>query len=95
MLFPEGYAIFTISFSGKFSSSGNHGIYLTQKNHDYQLVAMLQPIFARTVFPCFDEPCFKSNFTLHLFVENSENIAVSNMPIKNILKYFYYLQIKD
>ena len=43
-----------------------------------------QPTYARRAFPCFDEPSFKSTFTVTL-VRPSEGgyIALSNMPVKN------------
>lgn len=34
--------------------------------------------------PCFDEPSFKSYFTVELEVQLSEHIAISNMPVKEV-----------
>ncbi|XP_071750221.1 aminopeptidase Ey isoform X2 [Lepeophtheirus salmonis] len=51
------------------------GVYYTQ----------LQPIYARTVFPCFDEPSFKSVFNITL--RRPKNMtSISNMPIKETIK---------
>ncbi|XP_023241826.1 glutamyl aminopeptidase-like [Centruroides sculpturatus] len=46
----------------------------------YLATSKFQPTYARRAFPCFDEPNFKSNFTISLV--HSENlIPLSNMPI--------------
>ena len=44
----------------------------------------LSPDKARTVFPSFDEPQFRANFSLTL-VHPKEIIATSNMPIKEVI----------
>ncbi|KAK5649364.1 hypothetical protein RI129_000393 [Pyrocoelia pectoralis] len=40
-----------------------------------------QPIFARTVFPCFDEPSFKASFELSV-ARKTNMSSLSNMPLK-------------
>ncbi len=34
-----------------------------------------EPVEFRTVFPCFDEPCFKSRFSLNVFIEREDILA--------------------
>ena len=41
-----------------------------------------QPTYARRAFPCFDEPSFKSTFTVTLVRPTDGYIALSNMPVK-------------
>ncbi|XP_012288914.1 putative aminopeptidase-2 isoform X2 [Orussus abietinus] len=41
-----------------------------------------QPIYARKVFPCFDEPQFKAKFTIHIRREPKYKV-ISNMPLNN------------
>ena len=41
-----------------------------------------QPTYARRAFPCFDEPSFKSTFTVTLVRPTDGYIALSNMPEK-------------
>ena len=39
----------------------------------------MQPIHARQVFPCFDEPNLKADFTI-IVGRPTDMISVSNMP---------------
>ncbi len=41
---------------------------------------MMQPMMARAVFPCFDEPALKANFTVSLIVD-SDLTCLSNMEV--------------
>ena len=41
-----------------------------------------QPTYARRAFPCFDEPSFKSTFSVTLIRPSDGYIALSNMPVK-------------
>ena len=45
-----------------------------------------QPTYARRAFPCFDEPSFKSTFTVTLVRPTDGYIALSNMPVKQELQ---------
>lgn len=39
-----------------------------------------EPTFARTAFPCFDEPAFKARFSVKIRRE-PKHLALSNMPL--------------
>ena len=41
-----------------------------------------EPIEARTMLPCLDEPCYKAVFNLSVKVNNPAHIAISNTPIR-------------
>ncbi|GIY67276.1 hypothetical protein CEXT_144261 [Caerostris extrusa] len=45
----------------------------------YLATSKFQPTYARQAFPCFDEPSFKSTFSVSL-VHEKEYTALSNMP---------------
>jgi aminopeptidase N len=47
---------------------------------EYLLSTQFEAEDARRVFPCWDEPLFKANFTVTLIIPNNVT-AVSNMPI--------------
>nr|XP_057925943.1 endoplasmic reticulum aminopeptidase 1b isoform X6 [Doryrhamphus excisus] len=72
-----------LEFSAKLSDS-YHGFYKSSYRTSSGEVRILastqfQATFARTVFPCFDEPAFKANFTISI-IREPRHIAISNMP---------------
>ncbi|KAH7356774.1 peptidase family M1-domain-containing protein [Rhexocercosporidium sp. MPI-PUGE-AT-0058] len=69
------------SFSGFLDKTGQ-GLHITELYESPMLSTFFEPIHARTVFPCFDEPCFKATFTVTLVVPNHVK-CLGNMPIKS------------
>ncbi|XP_068523959.1 endoplasmic reticulum aminopeptidase 1 [Anas acuta] len=74
----------TIQYTANLSDSF-HGFYKstyrTQEGELRVLAAtQFEPTFARTAFPCFDEPAFKARFSVKIRRE-PKHLALSNMPL--------------
>ncbi|KAM6930481.1 endoplasmic reticulum aminopeptidase 1b [Xenentodon cancila] len=72
-----------LEFAANLSDSF-HGFYKSSyrtSSGEVRVLASTQfeATFARGAFPCFDEPAFKSNFTIRV-VREPRHIAISNMP---------------
>lgn len=48
--------------------------------YSYLAATQMQPLYARMVFPCFDEPAMKATFQINIHHETRFD-ALSNMPI--------------
>ncbi|XP_034487523.1 endoplasmic reticulum aminopeptidase 1 isoform X2 [Drosophila innubila] len=56
-------------------------------NHTvYVAATQSEPTYARLIFPCYDEPAFKSNFTISL-THSSTLMSVSNMPVQHMTNH--------
>lgn len=64
------------SFKGFYKSS-----YMKENSKRYHAVTQFQATSARTVFPCFDEPIFKTSYDLTLIVTPSDRLVLSNTRI--------------
>ncbi|HVT37279.1 MAG TPA: M1 family metallopeptidase, partial [Nevskiaceae bacterium] len=66
----------SFQFSGRYNRT-LEGIYKVSRGGDDYLVTQLEAIAAREVFPCFDQPSFKTPFDLSLTVPE-KLVAVAN-----------------
>jgi len=85
---PKGKYIMNFEFRGNLTKGivGFYkSIYTTEKGKKVPIAtSKFQPTYARRAFPCFDEPSFKSTFTVTLVRPTEGNyIALSNMPVEN------------
>jgi len=70
------------------------GIYYTKESNKLVICTQLEPTYARRVFPCFDDPIYKSTFELSVKLYDNAYNCISNMPIKKIntaLDYKIYI----
>ncbi|XP_065223462.1 aminopeptidase N-like [Planococcus citri] len=72
----------SIKFNGRLESDPR-GFYRTSYKMDNQtrwlVTTQFEETYARRAFPCFDEPRFRTPFTIHI-ARPKNHIAISNMP---------------
>jgi aminopeptidase N len=72
------------------------GIYYSKEGDNIIISTQLEPDLARRVFPCFDDPNYKSTFDISVKIpKNSNNnlTCLSNMPLEikvNQLEFILY-----
>jgi alanyl aminopeptidase len=74
-----GRATIRIEYRGELSARDSVGAFRLREAGDWYVYTQLESIFARRVFPCFDEPGYKVPWQLTLEVPVGD-IAVSNTP---------------
>jgi alanyl aminopeptidase len=75
----KGTAKLRIAYEGIASTRELEGAFRMQERGDWYLFTQFEPLGARRVFPCFDEPGFKVPWQLTLHVPEG-NVAVTNTP---------------
>ncbi|XP_016915887.1 glutamyl aminopeptidase-like [Apis cerana] len=83
----EGRYFLKLDFTGNLTQKMT-GFYLStyfDKSIRKLAVSQFEPLYARTAFPCFDEPNFKAIFVINIiFTKMFLYHAHSNMPLKKI-----------
>src|SRR5262245_23653114 len=69
-----------LEYRGRLSNRETTGAFRQREGRDWYVFTQLEPIYARRLFPCFDEPAYKVPWQLSLIVAR-ENLAVSNTPV--------------
>jgi cytosol alanyl aminopeptidase len=77
---PAGHATLHITYTGEVSRTLTDGAFQQQAGSDWYVFTKFEPVTARRVFPCFDEPSFKVPWQLTLHVPKDLK-AFSNTPI--------------
>ena len=67
-ILPAGHATLQIAYSGDVSRTLTDGAFQQQRGKDWYIFTKFEPVTARRVFPCFDEPSFKVPWQLTLHV---------------------------
>lgn len=76
---PKGRARLAIDYSGTFSDNDTRGLFKQKVGDEWYVFSQFEARHARRAFPCFDEPHWKTPWTVSLIVKQ-EHVAVSNMP---------------
>ncbi|MGA8029815.1 MAG: M1 family metallopeptidase [Bryobacteraceae bacterium] len=79
-LHPKAPATLTISYTGEISRTLTDGAFQQKQGNDWYIFTKFEPVTARRVFPCFDEPSYKTAWKLILHVPRNLK-AFSNTPI--------------
>jgi aminopeptidase N len=87
---PPGAHELTLDFSGKINQQGQGLYYARYQEHrtgakKLMLGTQFEATDARRMFPCWDEPSFRSQFQLTAVVPENWT-AISNMPVENETK---------
>jgi cytosol alanyl aminopeptidase len=77
-----GFGVLTVGFEGRFGKNGL-GLYRSESEGKTYLASQFEPAFARTAFPCWDEPGFKNPFRIVLTVP-SNMACFSNEPVETV-----------
>ncbi|HEY0097081.1 MAG TPA: M1 family metallopeptidase, partial [Archangium sp.] len=75
-----GAAHLRIVYEGQLSDREVLGAFRAQEGGDWYAYTQFEPLGARRVFPCFDEPGFKVPWQLTFHVPKG-NVAVTNTPV--------------
>jgi alanyl aminopeptidase len=80
MLRP-GRARLEISYTGEISRTLTDGAFQQQQGNDWYVFTKFEPVTARRVFPCFDEPSFKAPWQLTLNIRRDLKAFSNTAPI--------------
>jgi tricorn protease interacting factor F2/3 len=82
---PHGNVVVEIDFFGKVNSNSLHGFYKSSYGSGYVLATDFEPMGARHLFPCVDNPNFKAEICLEVIVDDERLKVISNMSSSNIV----------
>lgn len=95
---PVGRTQLALQYEGQVISRNSAGIFHQQENGDWYLFTQFEPTDARSAFPCFDEPTYKTPWQLTLHVPAADT-AISNTPVvsdktENGMRTFVFKETK-
>jgi len=74
---PAGAAKLHVEYTGQLSRKDDRGLFAQKENERWYAITQFEPIFARRVFPCFDEPGYKTPWQLTIEAPASD-VVLSN-----------------
>ncbi|HEX4461336.1 MAG TPA: M1 family metallopeptidase, partial [Polyangia bacterium] len=69
-----------LDYSGELSAKASNGLFKQKEGERWYALTHFEPIDARRMMPCFDEPAFKTPWEMRLKVKQ-EDVAVANAPM--------------
>jgi cytosol alanyl aminopeptidase len=75
-----GAALLHVEYTGQLGAKETSGASRQKEGDDWYVFTHFEPIDARRVFPCFDEPSFKVPWQISLEIRNADQ-AFSNTPV--------------
>lgn len=82
---PAGNYRLEISYRGKYQDDLN-GLYRVKDGNDHYLFTQFEPLSARKMLPCFDEPRFKTPFDVKV-ITKAGNVVIANSREKSLLSH--------
>ena len=70
----------TLEYTGGIEAKDTEGLFRQREGGDWYAFSQFEAIYARRVFPCFDEPSFKTPWQLTIHAPKGA-LAVSNTPV--------------
>jgi alanyl aminopeptidase len=77
---PAGRATLKIEYQGKVSGKDDRGLFHQKEGGRWYAITQFEPIFARRVFPCFDEPSFKTPWQLTIEAPKTDVVLSNTAP---------------
>ncbi len=81
----DGFSKIQIDFSGKAVDGGLHGFYKSKYKSGYFLSTQFEPVGARSMFPCIDNPSWKAVFRISVIVPRKLAV-ISNSPVASTVE---------
>ncbi len=77
---PAGKSTLRIDYQGKISRTDTDGAFKQQENGQWYVLSHFEPTGARRVYPCFDEPAFKTPWQLTLKIPKDLEAFSNTLP---------------
>ena len=77
---PAGRASIIIDYQAAFERADPDGVFRVRDGDNWYVYTQFEPVSARRAFPCFDEPRWKTSWSLELTVPGGDRV-VANSPV--------------
>lgn len=78
---PAGPVRLTVEYRGRLDAVETEGLFRQQVDDDWYAFSQFESTFARRAFPCFDEPSFRTPWTLTLVVPERDLAVANTAPV--------------